>query len=73
MADGTGMHRNRGLSGRPDTAFVKDRSISFDIIERMYRQRGYLPQFDDLPWQEDPANCPPAPALKPPGPPGKRR
>jgi hypothetical protein len=51
--DGTGKHRTRGLAGRPDTAFVKDRSISFDIGERLYRQRGYLPKFDDLPWQEE--------------------
>jgi len=52
MADGTGMHRTRGRAGRGDTAFVKDRSISFDIFERLYRQRGYLPAFDDLPWLE---------------------
>ena len=67
MVEGTGMHRTRGRSGRPDTAFVKDRSISFDIVEPMYRQRGYLPRFDDLPWQEDPAACLTAPALKPRG------
>jgi hypothetical protein len=53
MVDGRGLHRTRGLSGRPDTAFVKDRSISFDIFERLYRQRGYLPAFDELPWLEN--------------------
>ena len=51
MRDGTGKHRTRGKGGRTDTAFVKDRSISFDIEERLYRERGYLPGFDELPWQ----------------------
>jgi hypothetical protein len=72
MVDGTGMHRSRGLSGGPDTAFVKDRSISFHIIERMYRQRGYLPSFDDLPWQEDSSASWTPTALKPRGPYRKR-
>jgi hypothetical protein len=35
-----------------NTAFVNDRSIAFDISERLYRWRGYLPPFDDLPWVE---------------------
>jgi hypothetical protein len=35
-----------------NTAFVNDRSIAFDIGERLYRWRGYLPPFDDLPWVE---------------------
>ena len=52
MREGTGKHRSRGLGGRTDTAFVKDRSISFDIEERLYRERGYLPGFDQLPWLE---------------------
>jgi hypothetical protein len=52
MVDGRGMHRTHGVAGRPDTAYVKDRSISFDIFERLYRQRGYLPAFDELPWLE---------------------
>jgi hypothetical protein len=51
--DGTGQHRSHGAAGRPDTAFVKDKSISFDIGERLYRQRGYSPSFDELPWEED--------------------
>ena len=52
MVDGRGMHRTHGVDGRQDTAYVKDRSISFDIFERLYRQRGYLPAFDELPWLE---------------------
>jgi hypothetical protein len=50
MRDGTGKYRTMGIGGRPNTAFVKDRSISFDIGERLYRDRGYLPPFDELPW-----------------------
>ena len=50
MANGTGQYRTMGLGGAPNTAFVKDRSISFDIGERLYRERKYLPSFDDLPW-----------------------
>ena len=52
MTHGTGTYRTRGVGGRSDTAFVKDRSISFDIEERLYRERGYLPTFDDLPWHQ---------------------
>ena len=50
--DGTGQYRNRGLDPADNTAFVNDRSIAFDIGERLYRSRGYLPPFDDLPWVE---------------------
>lgn len=50
---GTGKYRTRGSGGEPDTAFVKDSSISFDIGERLYRERGYLPWFDDLPWRDE--------------------
>ena len=64
MVDGTGMHRTRGRAGRGDTAFVKDRSISFDIFERLYRQRGYLPAFDELPWLESSGDGAAEPALK---------
>jgi len=52
MREGTGKHRTRGQAGRSDTAFVKDRSISFDIEEKLYRERGYAPSFDMLPWAE---------------------
>ena len=55
MRDGTGKYRVRGAGGKCDTAFVKDRSISFNIDERLYRDRGYAPAFDDLPWQNSDA------------------
>jgi hypothetical protein len=64
MVDGRGLHRTHGLEGRPDTAYVKDRSISFDIFERLYRQRGYLPAFDELPWLENGEGHVAMPALK---------
>ena len=53
MREGTGKYRMRGLGSRPDTAFVKDRSISFDIDERLYRERGYAPAFEELPWHAE--------------------
>lgn len=55
MTNGTGKYRTRGIDGKTDTAFVVDRSISFDIGERLYRDRHYLPSFDQLPWQSDQA------------------
>jgi hypothetical protein len=51
MTNGTGLHRTKGMGEEPDTAFVKDRSISFDIGERLYRDRKYAPPFDELPWK----------------------
>jgi hypothetical protein len=50
--DGTGQYRCRGAGAGGDTAFVNDRSIAFDIGERLYRSRGYLPPFEELPWVE---------------------
>jgi len=51
MTNGTGLYRTKGSGEAPDTAFVKDRSISFDIGERLYRERKYSPSFDELPWK----------------------
>jgi hypothetical protein len=50
--DGTGKYRTRGRDESGHTAFVKDKSISFDIGERLYRWRGYVPPWDELPWNE---------------------
>lgn len=52
MASGTGKYRTKGKGDGQDTAYVADKSISFDIGEQLYRWRGYQPSFDDLPWQE---------------------
>jgi hypothetical protein len=50
--DGKGQHRTRGVDDASHTAFVNDRSIAFEIGEQLYRRRGYVPPFDDLPWVE---------------------
>lgn len=50
--NGTGQYRTRGVDDDSHTAFVTDRSISFDVGERLYRSRGYGPPFDELPWIE---------------------
>ena len=52
MRSGTGKYRIKAAEGREDTAFVADKSISFEIGEQMYRWRGYQPAFDELPWLE---------------------
>ena len=51
MVDGIGKHRMHGEGGKPDLAFVVDKSISFEIGEMLYRNRGYSPPFDQLPWE----------------------
>lgn len=52
MRDGTGIHRRHGVDGAPNIAWVVDRSISFEVGEMLYRQRGYFPPFDELEWRE---------------------
>ena len=49
--DGSGRYRTRGVDGGSDLAFVVDKSISFQVGERLYRSRGYSPPFDQLPWE----------------------
>ena len=49
--NGTGRYRTRGADNDSHTAFVTDRSISFEIGERLYRS-SYAPPFDELPWIE---------------------
>jgi hypothetical protein len=51
MVNGTGRFKTRGLDGKPDLAFVVDKSISFEMGEMLYRNRGYSPPFDQLPWE----------------------
>lgn len=61
--NGTGQYRTRGADELSHTAFVNDRSISFNIDERLYRWRGYAPDFDDLPWVEMGDAPPPRPRV----------
>lgn len=51
--NGTGRYRRKGFTGMPDIAWVTDRSISFEIVENLYRWRGYQPPYDELPWQHE--------------------
>ncbi len=51
MTNGTGQYRTILADGTSRIAFVRDRSISFQIHERLYRDRKYLPAFDELPWK----------------------
>ena len=53
MREGTGRYRIHSATGVPNTVFVVDRSISFEIGESLYRERGYLPSLDELEWKED--------------------
>ncbi len=49
---GNGKYKTRGVGGKPDLAFVVDKSISFQMGEMMYRNRGYSPPFDELRYKE---------------------
>lgn len=48
-----GLYRTRGVGGLPNDARVSDGTIAMDIPEQRYRDNGYEPPFDDLPWKED--------------------
>ncbi len=37
--------------GKPNTAFVEVGRIGLEISEQEYRDRGYEPAFDTLPWK----------------------
>lgn len=46
-----GRYRSEGESGQPNTAFVEIGTIGLDITEQEYRDKGYEPDFDELPWK----------------------
>jgi hypothetical protein len=48
-----GLYRIHGSDGRSDEVRAEDDGIEMPLAESVYRARGYLPPFDDLPWQED--------------------
>lgn len=52
MHSGRGKYRVRGRGGRPTIARVIDVNIAVDVDEGLYRSRGYLPPFDELPWED---------------------
>lgn len=45
-----GKHRTKRPDGIEDDAWVEDDGVSMDIPESRYRERGYEPKFEDLPW-----------------------
>lgn len=48
-----GRYRTSGERGQPNTAFVEIGRIGIDIPEQEYRDKGYEPDFDTLPWKAE--------------------
>jgi hypothetical protein len=48
-----GMYRIPGIDDRPNDVRVDDDGISVPVEESLYRNRGYEPSVDDLPWRDD--------------------
>jgi hypothetical protein len=52
-----GLFRERNGWGDQHSVRVKyDERQEIDLAEDRYRERGYQPPFDELPWKDDPAN-----------------
>lgn len=47
-----GQYRTEPKSGRASMAYVIDRGIASYITEAIYRLKGYTPEFDDLPTED---------------------
>ena len=48
-----GLYRVLGTGGRPNDVRVDDEGIIVPLEEGIYRDRGYRPPVDELPWEED--------------------
>ena len=48
-----GLYRIRGVSVFSNNATVTDNTVTFNITEAVYRERGFEPEFDTLPWKEE--------------------
>lgn len=48
-----GMYRIPGVGDSPNDVRVDDDGISVPVEESLYRNRGYEPSVDDLPWRDD--------------------
>jgi hypothetical protein len=44
-----GIHRNRGINGRPESVTISDGETYKRVTEQEYRERGYAPPFERLP------------------------
>lgn len=51
-----GRYRIQGEKGQPNMAFLEIGRIGVEVTEQEYRDRGYEPDFDGLPWNI--AYCP---------------
>jgi hypothetical protein len=52
-----GVYRERNGWGTQHCARVKyDEAQELDVSEERYRDRGYLPPFEQLPWKDELAN-----------------
>lgn len=47
------MYRVLGVGDHPNDVRVDDDGISVPVEETLYRNRGYTPSIDDLPWRDD--------------------
>jgi hypothetical protein len=48
-----GLYRIHGVGDLPNDVRVDDDGIEVPLHEGLYRARGYLPPFDDLPWSDE--------------------
>ena len=46
-----GRYRILGEKGHPNLAFLEIGKIAIEVTEQEYRDRGYAPDFDQLPWK----------------------
>jgi hypothetical protein len=48
-----GLYRIRGVGGLSNDVHVVDVAMGFPIPEALYRERGYDPPVETLPWKEE--------------------
>lgn len=48
-----GVYRTQGEIGKPNTVLLESGTLGFYIPEQEYRDNGYKPDFDDLPWSHE--------------------
>ena len=53
MKEARGIYRVRRIGGLGSDARVTDTTTVMDVPESIYRARGYQPDFDKLPWQDE--------------------
>jgi hypothetical protein len=48
-----GIYREKGGWGPQDSAHVTDGTLTMDVSEAKYRESGYQPPFEKLPWKPE--------------------